>query len=151
MRGLHGKVVIVTGAGHGIGEAFARRLAADGCKVVIADINPFSSQSVVVGIRREDGEAISIVTDVSDEDSVQAMAQAVVSAYGRIDGLVNNAGMFASGMSPVSGITVDRWDRLMAVNVRGSFLCARAVHPMLTDGGGGRIVNVGSTMAMIRT
>lgn len=150
MRGLTGKVVVVTGAGQGIGESYARRLAAEGCKLVVAEINAGNGEGVAKQIVAEGGEATAIATDVTDDRSVKAMVAQTLETYGRLDGLVNNAAVYYGlGLNPVENIDSDAWDRVMAVNVKGTFLTSRAVRPAMQSGGGGRIVNVASTVALL--
>lgn len=150
MKGLSGKVVVVTGAGQGIGESYARRLAAEGCRVVVAEINAEQAERVAKQIVAEGGDALAVVTDVTDEESVTAMVGQTVEVYGRLDGLVNNAAVYYGiGLNPVDEIGIDMWDRVMAVNAKGTFLASRAVRPAMQAGGGGRIVNVASTVAFM--
>ena len=142
---LEGKVIIVTGGGQGIGRAFALRLAAEGARVVVAEINEAKGRAVAEEIKAQGGEALAICADVSDPKSAEAMARATVEAYGRIDALVNNAAIYYGlKMKPFEQIGLDEWQRLMAVNVGGLFYCARAVVPYMRKQGGGRIVNMTS-------
>ncbi len=142
---LEGKVIIVTGGGQGIGRAFALRLAAEGARVVVAEINEAKGRTVAEEIKAQGGEALAICADVSDPESAEAMARATVEAYGRIDALVNNAAIYYGlKMKPFEQIGLDEWQRLMAVNVDGLFYCARAVVPYMRKQGGGRIVNMTS-------
>jgi NAD(P)-dependent dehydrogenase (short-subunit alcohol dehydrogenase family) len=142
---LEGKVIIVTGGGQGIGRAFALRLAAEGARVVVAEINEAKGRAVAEEIKAQGGEALAICADVSDPNSAEAMARATVEAYGRIDALVNNAAIYYGlKMKPFEQIGLDEWQRLMAVNVDGLFYCARAVVPYMRKQGGGRIVNMTS-------
>jgi 3-oxoacyl-[acyl-carrier protein] reductase len=142
---LEGKVVIVTGGGQGIGRAFALRLAVEGARVVVAEINAAKGSAVAEEIKARGGEALAICTDVSDPESAEAMARAAVEAYGRIDALVNNAAIYYGlKMKPFDQIDLDEWQRLMAVNVDGLFYCARAVVPYMRRQGGGRIINMTS-------
>lgn len=143
MARMQGKVAIVTGAAGGIGAVFARSLAAEGAKVVIADIAP--GEAVVREIAAAGGEAIFVATDVTAAAAVGALAQAAETRFGRIDVLVNNAAMMAS-LQHRSFLEIDsaEWDRLMAVNVRGPFECAKAVVPAMRRQGHGKIVNMSS-------
>jgi 3-oxoacyl-[acyl-carrier protein] reductase len=142
MSVLNGRVAIVTGGGGGIGERYCRGLAAEGAKVVVADI-------VEAGARRVASEigGMECCVDVADETSVQAMVTATMAAYGRIDVLINNAAVFAQLVSPrknFDDIAVDEWDRVMAVNVRGTWLCCKAVAPVMRRQRGGVIINISS-------
>jgi 3-oxoacyl-[acyl-carrier protein] reductase len=146
---LKDKVCIVTGAGQGIGRAYAHRLAQEGAKVVIADINEGNGQAVAQEIQNKGGEALAIKTDVADELSSKAMAQATVDRYGHIDVLVNNAAMFATlKMRPFDEINVEEWDAVMAVNVRGVWLCCKAVVPFMKAQEKGKIINISSGVWM---
>jgi len=141
-----GKVVIVTGGGTGIGKVYSRRLAEAGAKVVLADIAGEASNDVAATIREAGGEALSVPTDVTDPAAVQAMADQAAQAFGGIDGLINNASMMS--VLPRGDwfeISPERWDAVMAVNLKGIFLCCRAVYPYMKRRGGGRIVNISSS------
>jgi NAD(P)-dependent dehydrogenase (short-subunit alcohol dehydrogenase family) len=144
---LAGATVIVTGGARGIGERYARAFAGRGAHVVIADRLRDAGEALA----RELGATFA-ATDVADEASVQAMAAAAAERTGRIDVLVNNAAIYADlgGKQRFDEISVDDWDRVMAVNVRGPWLCARAVYPHMREHGG-RIVNVASVVAHIGT
>jgi len=142
---LKEKVIIVTGAGQGIGAAYARRLASEGAKVAVADINGEKAQSVADDIKDMGFGAVAVTTDVSDEQSTIAMRRRVMEAYGRIDVLINNAAIFSTiKTKPVTDISVHEWDQLMAVNLRGVFLCSKSVIPQMKTQGKGKIINVSS-------
>lgn len=143
MGRLEGRVAVVTGAAQGIGAAFARGLAAEGAKVVIADLD--SGQSVVDEIVAAGGEAAEIQTDVSDPDACKAMVAKAVDGFGRLDILVNNAAIFtAVERSNFDEIPVAEWDRLMSVNIKGVWLCcAAAVQPM-REQKYGKIISISS-------
>jgi len=148
---LEGRVVIVTGGGHGIGKAYAARLAAEGAKVVIAEIDEKAAQAVAKELSDAGHEALGVRTDVSDPVSVEQMAEAAVQRFGRIDVLVNNAAIFATvpmSRSPFDEIGIDEWDRMMSVNVKGTWLASRAVIPQMRKQGYGKIVNVSSGTAL---
>ena len=143
---VKGKVVIVTGGGTGIGKVYSQRLAEGGARVVLADIAAEASEAVAAGIRDAGGEAIAIRTDVIDPDAVQAMVDQTIAKWVRIDGLINNASLMS--VLPRGDwfrIPIDEWDRVMAVNLKGIFLCCRAVYPHMKAQGGGRIVNISSS------
>ncbi|HEX9767484.1 MAG TPA: SDR family NAD(P)-dependent oxidoreductase, partial [Nitriliruptorales bacterium] len=119
-----GKVAIVTGAGGGIGEAYARGLAAEGAAVVIAEINETAGQSVAESITDDGGRAVAVTTDVSDEASTQTMAAATVEAFGQIDILVNNAAIYGDmRMDSLLTVPWDYYQRFMSVNMNGALLC----------------------------
>ena len=143
---LSGRTVIVTGGGKGIGKVYAQEFAKAGAKVVAADIDDAAAEAVAAEIVRAGGEAIGIRTDVSDEASTQAMAKAALDRFGTIDVLINNASMMSvlprrSWME----IPVAEWDAVMGVNLRGLFLCSRAVVPTMRERGRGKIVNISSS------
>jgi NAD(P)-dependent dehydrogenase (short-subunit alcohol dehydrogenase family) len=145
-----GKVAIVTGAAQGIGEAYARALAAEGAKVVVADLNEDSGNRVAKEIEAGGGTAMFVRCDVSDAASATALAEATVAAYGGIDHLVNNAAIYGE-MAFDLLITVD-WDyyrKFMSVNMDGALVMTRAVFPHMQKRGGGSIVNQSSTAAWL--
>ena len=140
---LSGRVAIVTGAAQGIGARYAAALAAAGAAVVCGDV--VDAAGVVQRIREAGGRALALHADVTSAASMQALVTATVEAFGRIDILVNNAGLFANlAMKPFDQIDAAEWDRVMAVNVRGPFECAKAVVPQMRRQGYGKIVNIGS-------
>jgi 3-oxoacyl-[acyl-carrier protein] reductase len=144
------KVAIVTGAGGGIGQAYAEALARDGAAVVVADINTDGADRVAAGIVAEGGTAIAVTVDVSDPESAGAMADRTQAEFGGVDYLVNNAAIFG-GMKLDMLLTVD-WDyykRFMSVNLDGALVCTRAVYKSMADRGGGAIVNQSSTAAWL--
>ncbi len=145
---LEGKVAIVTGGARGIGRAYATALAAAGASVLVGDLMEAEGAETVAAIEAAGGRAIFTRVDVSDIASTEAMAEKAATELGGIDILVNNAAMFASlkGGS-LSDIAVDRWDRTMAVNVKGPWLCLRAVVPHMRKRGGGAVVNISSISA----
>jgi 3-oxoacyl-[acyl-carrier protein] reductase len=140
------KVVIVTGGGTGIGKVYSQRLAESGAKVVLADIAAKECDEVAAAIRDAGGQALSVPTDVTDPVRVQHMADAAAAEFGGIDGLINNASMMSVlERGDWFKIDPDRWDAVMAVNLKGLFLCSRAVYPYMQKRGGGRIVNISSS------
>ena len=146
--GLQDKVVIVTGAGAGLGRAFSLAFAKAGAKVASVDVDVKAANETAKLIEAAGGSAVAIRADVSDEASTRAMADQTVAAFGAIDALINNAGIYATlQRRPFFEIPVEEWDRVMAVNLRGPFLCAKAAHPHLRKRGG-RIVNVASATVM---
>jgi 3-oxoacyl-[acyl-carrier protein] reductase len=148
---LEGKVAIVTGGGHGIGKAYALGLAAEGAKVVIAEIDSRAGELVATDLARQGYAAMAVRTDVADRASAEDMARRAIAAYGRIDVLVNNAAIFATvpmSREPFDRIDIDEWDRMMAVNLRGTWLACRAVIPDMRKRGYGKIINVSSGTAL---
>ena len=140
---LKDRVAIVTGGARGIGKAYVLRLAEEGAKVVIADIQ--DSKEVEQAVMGKGGEALSIRTDVTDEGSTVEMAGRTVERFGRIDVLVNNAAYFADIVKkPFYDITGDEWDAVLRVNLKGPFLCSKAVYPQMKKQGKGKIINISS-------
>jgi 3-oxoacyl-[acyl-carrier protein] reductase len=138
---LKDRVALVTGAGRGIGRAIALGLARDGASVVVSDINLAIAQSVAAEIER-DGQSLAIETDVSSEAHTQEMVKAALERFGKIDILVNNAGILATG--PLLETSVEVWERTHAVNLKGVFLCTKAVLPSMMAQRSGRIINIAS-------
>ena len=137
---LKDKVAIVTGGGIGLGRAYCKALAAQGAKLVVADIQEDAAQAVA---REVKGTAVRV--DVTSPDETQAMAARAIQAYGAIDILVNNAGLYSSIQKrPFFEIPLEEWDRVMAVNVKGVMLCARAVYPQMKKQRRGKIINISS-------
>ena len=139
-----GKVAIVTGSGRGMGKATALTLARDGAAVVVNDVRRDLVETLVRQIEEVGGRALPSISDVSDEEQVIAMVADTVKRFGTVDILVNNAGILRA-TSPIEAIPLDEWDLMMAVNVRGVFLCTRAVLPSMKAKRGGKIVNISSS------
>lgn len=143
MNRVKDRVAIVTGAAQGIGATYARALAAEGAKVVVSDIA--DGEATAQSIRDAGGEAQFIHADVGDEASVVAMVAQAEKTFGRVDILVSNAAIYATlKMKSFWDIDPAEWDRVMAVNVRGAFLCAKAAVPVMRRNGYGRIINIAS-------
>ena len=148
---LAGRVAIITGGGHGIGKAYALGMAREGAKIVIAEIDAKAAEEVASELRREGFEALAVRTDVGDRASAEAMAKRAVEAFGKIDILVNNAAIFATvpmSRSPFDDIGIDEWDRMMRVNLRGTWLASRAVVEHMRKNGYGKIINISSGTAL---
>lgn len=142
---LEGRVVIVTGAGQGLGRAYALGLAGEGARVVVADIQESNAKAVVKELEGQGGEALAIKTDVSDPQSVQSMVDRSIEQYGQVDVLVNNASIFSTiEMKPFEDLTLQEWNQVMNVNLTGTFLCCQAVSPIMRAQKQGRIVNISS-------
>lgn len=151
MNRLEGRVAIVTGAGHGIGKAYATRLATEGAKVVIAELDEKAAHAVAEELNSQGFEALAVRTDVSDPASIERMVSATIEKFGRIDVLVNNAAVFATvpmSRSPFDQISVAEWDLMMGVNVKGTWLASCAVIPQMRKQGYGKIINVSSGTAL---
>ncbi|MEE8518375.1 MAG: 3-oxoacyl-ACP reductase family protein [Dehalococcoidia bacterium] len=148
MPQLDDKVAIVTGGAQGIGAAYCRRFADEGAKVVVADIDAKLAEATADELRGAGAEAVSFVADVSDESAVQGMVDAAIESFGRVDVLINNAAIYqrpAVRRVPLEELSVEEWDRVMEVNLRGVFLCSRAVIPHMKEQKSGKIVNISSS------
>lgn len=136
-------MAIITGGARGLGRAYALRLAKEGAKVVIVDI--LDGKETVDAVVQKGGEAFYVHTDVTTEESTQEMVSKAVERFGRIDILINNAALFATiVMKPFYEISAEEWDAVIAVNLKGPFLCAKAVYPQMKKQGKGKIINVSS-------
>ena len=150
---MKGMVAIVTGASRGLGKAIALAYAAEGATVVACSrpTSPTglagSADDTASEIRENGGQALGIPCDVTDEAQVKAMVERVMDSYGRIDVLVNNAGLMIIN-EPFLDIDPNSWDNLMAVNIRGPYLCCRHVLPVMINQQSGSIVNIGSRMGL---
>jgi 3-oxoacyl-[acyl-carrier protein] reductase len=139
------RIVIITGAGQGIGREFARQFAAAGAVPIIADFNIATAERVLKEIESAGSRAVAVKVDVGDKNSVDDMVAAVLEKFGRVDVLVNNAAVFATLQKrPFDQIPIDEWERVMRVNVTGTFLCACAVVPAMRQAKWGRIINISS-------
>ena len=141
------RITLVTGAGSGIGRAIAEKLARDGERVVVNDLNAATADEVIARIKESGGEATTAPGDVSDPQSVEQIMAAVREAYGSPEILVNNAGFLQQ--KRFIDLTVEDFDRMIAVHLRGTFLCTRAVLPEMLSRGSGIIVNVASQLGQI--
>jgi len=144
---LQNKVTVITGAGHGIGKAYAQRFAAEGAQVVIADIHEQAGQSVAAALSESGLSAWARSTDVRDYKSIEGLVNETVERFGRIDVLLNNAAIYVTEKlwkGPVEELALDEWDRVMEVNLKGVFLCCRAIIPVMKTQKSGKIINVAS-------
>ena len=139
---LDGRVAIVTGGGGGLGEGICPTLAKAGAAVAVVDHDGEKAEGVANVVAEAGGRAIAVEADVADRSSVEAMAERVASDLGGIDVLVNNAAIYP--LRPWTEIEEEEWDRVLAVNLKGYFLCARAVYPHMKERGKGRVINVAS-------
>jgi NAD(P)-dependent dehydrogenase (short-subunit alcohol dehydrogenase family) len=146
-----GRVAIITGSGAGVGRATAKRFAAEGASVVVADISTADAEATVEMIRASGGTAEAVTADVSDEPSVVAMVAAATRRFGRLDVLHNNAALMGLADGDLVDLDVQVWDQKMAVNVRGVMLGCKHAVPHLRAAGGGAIVNTASISGLIGT
>lgn len=146
MKSLEGKIALVTGAGQGLGAAICRILSADGATVVLTDIKPEGLEKTAGEIGGDsDCVTESFVMDVTDERDVGEVVQAVVDKYGRLDIIINNAGIDYT--KSIEDMTLEEWDRVINVNLRGPFVVSKTAFPYLKKRGSGHIVNIVSTAA----
>jgi 3-oxoacyl-[acyl-carrier protein] reductase len=140
--GLEGRVAIVTGAGGGLGEGICSALVSSGAAVAAVDVARDKAERVAERVSRNGARCVAFEADVSDRSSVEEMAERVTGEFGGVDILVNNAAIYP--IRPWTEIREEEWDEVLAVNLKGYFLCARAVFPHIKDRGHGRIINVAS-------
>lgn len=144
---LEGRTIVVTGAATGIGQAFSVACAAHGANIVVADLN--AADETVAAVEKAGGRALFAKVDVADDASVRDMAAKATGAFGRIDGLINNAAYFREvKLTPFEEIDPGVWDRIFAVNVKGVWNCCKAVAPAMRECGSGSIVNIASVVAV---
>jgi NAD(P)-dependent dehydrogenase (short-subunit alcohol dehydrogenase family) len=139
---LQGKCALVTGGARGIGLAVAKALAREGASVAIADLNGESAKSAAAQIKEQGGRAVPITADVANPASISAMVASALQEFGRLDILINNAGV--GGNTPFLETTLEEWQRIIAINLTGAFLVAQAVAREMVKTGGGKIVNIAS-------
>ena len=146
---LQDKVTIITGGASGMGRVAARMFAAEGARVVVADVTEPAAQSVVDEVRSAGGEAVAVVADVAKEADAKRMVDEAVAAFGRVDVLYNNAGIMPAADHSVVDTDVATWDKVMAVNVRGVFLGCKFAIPRMVEQGSGSIINIASFVALL--
>jgi len=144
MERLGGKRAIITGAGAGIGEAIAARLSGEGALVALADLDGHAAERVASKI---EGKTLVRQTDVTSSDEVEALVGGVVEEWGGLDVMVNNAGIGVAGTTPET--SEEDWERLMAVNLKGTFLGMKYAIPAMRDSGGGSVINISSVAALV--
>jgi 3-oxoacyl-[acyl-carrier protein] reductase len=137
------KVAIVTGSARGIGLAIGQELAKAGARVALVDLKADLAKQAATQLRGAGYEAIAVAADVSDEAQVRAMAQQALNRWGQVDILVNNAGICP--VTPFEEITVEEWDLVLGVNLKGAFLCSKAVAPIMRKQHSGKIINIASS------
>ncbi len=142
---LKEKVAIVTGGARGLGRAYCLGLAGEGARIVVADVDLSGAQAVVNEIEAGGGQGLALETDVAKKESSLEMARRAGEKFGRIDILINNAALYARlSALPFDKTSVEEWDQVMAVNLRGMFLCCQAVFPWMKRAGRGKIINIAS-------
>ncbi len=142
---LKDKVAIITGAGRGLGRAFALRFAAEGAKLLLPDISLERAGATAKEIKAKGGEAAAMLADISSEKDTAKMAAEVQKLYGRVDILLNNAAIYYGLQAkPWDAWSIEDWDRLFEVNVRGTWLCCKAIAPLMVKAGKGKIINIAS-------
>ena len=146
MFDLKGKVAIVTGGNGGIGLGMARGLASAGARIVIAARDAIKSGAAIKDLVAHGVEAQSVATDVTDEHAVEELVEAALERFGRLDVLVNNAGM--NIRKPAHELALEEWRRVLDTNLTSAFLCSKAVYPAFKASGGGKIINIGSMMSI---
>jgi NAD(P)-dependent dehydrogenase (short-subunit alcohol dehydrogenase family) len=145
MGKLDGKVAVITGGNQGIGKGIARAFAAEGCRLAIAARNVAKLEAAADELQLAGADVLAVPTDVSDESAVGALFDAVMAKFARVDILVNNAGAFDDGR--IDQVSLEDWNNVIGVCLTGTFLCSRAVFPIMKDQGSGRILNIGSISA----
>jgi NAD(P)-dependent dehydrogenase (short-subunit alcohol dehydrogenase family) len=146
---LKGKVSIITGAGGGMGRTAALRFAAEGSRVVVADVSGAAAEETVRHVEDAGGQAVAAAVDISRESDAKAMVDLAIQRYGRLDVLYNNAGIMPEADHSVVDTPVEVWDRVMAVNVRGVYLACKCAIPRMIENGNGSIINVSSFVALL--
>jgi NAD(P)-dependent dehydrogenase (short-subunit alcohol dehydrogenase family) len=148
MKGIRGKIVLVTGGGSGIGQATALALAREGARVIVADVLVEGGEETVRRIKNADGEAIFVKSDVSKAAEVEILIKKIIETYDRLDCAVNNAGIEGE-QAPTSEYAEENWDRLIDVNLKGVWLCMKYEIPQMLKYGGGAIVNMASVAGLV--
>ncbi len=144
---LQGKVALITGSGAGIGREATLRYAREGAAIVATDVDQQAAEATAAAVRNAGGNAMALQLDVRSEADWQAVAEATVSEYGRVDVLLNNAGIYV--IRPLAQTTLDDWNLTMAINVTGVFLGMRQLVPQMAADGGGSVINMSSLAGMV--
>jgi NAD(P)-dependent dehydrogenase (short-subunit alcohol dehydrogenase family) len=140
---LNGKTALVTGSAHGLGKKIALSLAQNGVSLILADID--YPEDAAQEIEASGAGCVAVQTDIADENQVRALAQKTASEYGKVDILVNNAGISQLSYTATEDLPVAEWDRIMEINLRGTFLCCKQIGKAMIKNGGGKIINIAST------
>lgn len=149
-RVLEDKVAVITGAGRGLGKAFALKYAEEGARLLLPDISLERAEKTAAEIRGAGGEAVAMETDITDETATQAVAAQTMSIYGRVDILLNNAALsYGIDPRPWTAWTIELWDRFFAINCRGTWLMCKAIAPLMEKQGRGKIINVASDIVRL--
>ncbi|MGQ9476848.1 MAG: SDR family NAD(P)-dependent oxidoreductase [Actinomycetota bacterium] len=143
---LQGKVAVITGAASGFGRASAEMFAGEGAKVVAVDINGPGLEEVVRGIKDEGGEAIAVQADITVTDDVERIFKVTKETFGTLNVLFNNAGI--DHMKKITDTTEEEWDRVMRINLKGTWLCSKHAVPLLIEAGGGSMIHTSSLSAL---
>lgn len=147
---LKDKVAVITGAGRGIGKAFALRFAEEGAKIFIPDISLERAEAAAKEIKAKGGDAAAMLTDISKESDTQKMAEKVVQLYGQVDILINNAAIwYGLNITPWDQWKPEDWDRIFSVNVKGTWLCCKAIVPLMMKQKKGKIINIASNVPRV--
>ena len=142
---LQGKVAIITGAGRGLGKAFALRFADEGAKLLLPDISLERAQQTAKEIKAKGGEAYAMLTDISDEASTLRVADEVMKRFGKVDILLNNAALYGGvEQHPWDAWSTEMWDKMFRINVTGTYLVCKAIAPLMVKAGKGKIINIAS-------
>jgi 2-deoxy-D-gluconate 3-dehydrogenase len=140
---LHGKVAVVTGSARGLGKAIALGLAENGASLVLADLDPL--EILVNQVRELGARCIGVQADISNEEHVKNLAEQAISEFGKLDILINNAGISQLSYTPTEDLPTEEWDRVIGINLKGTFLCCKYIGKAMIQGGGGKIVNIATT------
>lgn len=146
---LKGKVAVITGAGSGIGRASALRFAAEGASVVVSDVNADAAAAVAGEIKAAAGQAIHVPADVSSAQDVERIFESARKSFGGVHVLYNNAGIFLNEDAPVTGLAETVWERILKINLTGTFLCCKYGIPAIIESGGGSVINTSSSAGVI--
>jgi 3-oxoacyl-[acyl-carrier protein] reductase len=147
---LKDKVAIITGASRGLGKTFALKFAEEGAKLLLTTTNLERAKGTVKEVKAKGGEVAVMEADIAYESATQKIAEKVMQQYGRVDILVNNAAIwYGINITPWDAWTVEDWDRIFTVNVRGTWLCCKAIAPLMVKAGKGKIINIASNVARV--